>query len=76
MARLKINYVQMKTTELKMLWKLVKAGEKRRLPTAKLRLLMRLRSALKDYEDEVRLGHPAAERRCLICKEPLSQCRC
>jgi hypothetical protein len=66
----------MKTTEVNMLWKLVKAGEKKRLSSAKLRLLMRLWSALKDYEDGVRLGHPAAERRCLICKEPLSQCRC
>ncbi|HXB58073.1 MAG TPA: hypothetical protein VNU95_00815 [Candidatus Acidoferrales bacterium] len=66
----------MKTTELKTLWKLVKAGEKRSLSAADLRLLTRVRSALMDYEDEVKLGHTAPERRCMICKEPLNQCRC
>jgi hypothetical protein len=66
----------MKTTEIKLLWKLAKAGEKRPLSVADLRLLMRIRSALMDYEDEVKVGHPAPERRCLICKEPLNQCRC
>ena len=73
---LKINYAFMKTTEIKLLWKLVKASEKRPLLAADLRLLMRIRSALMDYEDEVKLGHPAPERRCMICKEPLNQCRC
>jgi hypothetical protein len=73
---LKINYAFMKTTEIKLLWKLVKASEKRSLSAADLRLLMRIRSALMDYEDEVKLGHPATERRCLICKEPINQCRC
>jgi hypothetical protein len=54
----------------------MKACEKRPLSAADLRLLMRIRSALMDYEDEVKLGHPAPERRCMICKEPLNQCRC
>ena len=40
----------MKTTELKMLWKLVKAGEKRKLSAADLALLLRLRFALEEYE--------------------------
>jgi hypothetical protein len=66
----------MKATEIKALWKLVKAGEERPLSAADLRLLMRVRSALVEYEDEVKLGEPAAERRCLICKEPMNQCRC
>jgi len=71
-----MNSAQMKTTELKMLWKLVKAGESKPLSAAELRLCMRLRSALMDYEDEIKLGYPAPERRCMICKEPLNQCRC
>ena len=71
-----MNSAQMKTTELKTLWKLVKAGEARPLSSADMRLLLHIRSALKDYDDEVRLGHPAPERHCMICKEPLNQCRC
>jgi hypothetical protein len=66
----------MKTTELKMLWKLVKAGEDGPLASADSRLLMRLRSALMDYEDEVKLGAPAPERRCMICHAPVSKCCC
>ena len=73
---LKMNYVQMKPNEIKLLWKLVKAGEKRPLSAADLRLLMCVRSALKDYANDVRLGGVVPERRCTICKEPLSQCRC
>lgn len=40
----------MKTTELKMLWKLVKAGEDRPLSAADLALLLRIRFALQEYE--------------------------
>ena len=47
---LKRNYVQMKSSELKMLWKLVKAGEDRPLSAADLALLLRLRFALQEYE--------------------------
>ena len=43
----------MKTSELKMLWRLVKAGEKRRLSAADLALLLRLRFALLEYEAKV-----------------------
>jgi hypothetical protein len=42
----------MKTTELKMLRKLVKAGEQRTLSAADLALLMRIRFALRDYETQ------------------------
>jgi len=59
-----------------MLWKLVNDGEERPLAAAELRLLMRLRAALMDYADETRLGHPAAESRCLNCEVPVSQCGC
>ena len=45
-----MNYVRMKTTELKMLWKLVKAGEDRPLSAADLALLLRIRFALQEYE--------------------------
>jgi hypothetical protein len=40
----------MKTTELKMLWKLVKSGEKRPLSAADLALLFRIRFALQEYD--------------------------
>jgi hypothetical protein len=53
---LKINSVQMKTTELKMLWKLVKAGEKRPLSAADLAFLLRLRFALQEYEVKIGRG--------------------
>jgi hypothetical protein len=66
----------MKASDIKCLWRLVKAGEERPLPAAELRLLMRVRLAVMAYEDEVRLGHPAPERRCMICHAPLSQCCC
>jgi len=66
----------MKTSEIKMLWKFVRAGEDRPLSAADLRLLIRVRSALMDYEDEVKLGEPARERRCMICGVPVSQCCC
>jgi len=60
-ARLKINYVLMKTTELKMLWKLVKAGEERPLSAADLALLLRLRFALQEYEVKVTPGRPRGD---------------
>jgi hypothetical protein len=56
-----MNYVHMKTTELKMLWKLVKAGEKRKLSVADLALLLRIRFALQDYEAQVACGNRRGE---------------
>ena len=53
---MKINCAQMKTTELKMLWKLVKAGEDRPLSAADLALLLRIRFALQEYEAKVKQG--------------------
>ena len=44
----------MKTSELKMLWRLVKSGEKRKLSAADLALLLRIRFALQEYEAKVR----------------------
>ncbi len=53
-----MNYVQMKTTELKMLCKLVKAGEGRPLAAADLALLLRLRFALQEYEAKIGQRNP------------------
>jgi len=53
-----MNYVQMKTSELKMLWKLVKSGEDRPLSAADLAFLLRLRFALQEYEAKVTPGCP------------------
>jgi hypothetical protein len=47
---LKISSVLMKTTELTKLRKMVKAGEQRPLTAADPALLLRIRSALRDYE--------------------------
>jgi len=55
---LKINCALMKTTELKMLWKLVKSDEKQRLSVADLALLLRIRFALQEYEAKVEQGPP------------------
>ena len=55
---MKINCDLMKTTELNMLWKLVKAGEDRPLTAADLALLMRIRFALQEYEAKVEQGPP------------------
>jgi hypothetical protein len=49
----------MNTTELKMLWKLVKAGERRPLSGADLALLLRVRFALQEYEANSGQGHLA-----------------
>jgi hypothetical protein len=48
-----MNSALMKTTELQMLWKLVKAGEDRPLTAADLALLLRIRFALQEYEAKV-----------------------
>jgi hypothetical protein len=57
---LKINYALMRTTELKMLWKMVKSGEKRKLSAADLALLWRIRLALREYESKIE----AEQRQC------------
>ena len=58
---LKINCALMKTTELKMLWKLVKAGEDRPLSAADLALLLRIRFALQEYEAKSGQGRRRGE---------------
>ena len=76
-ARLKINYVQMKTTELiKLLWRAVNESDRLPLSEAEQRLYTAMHLAVMAYEDEIRLGHPAPERRCMICNAPVSQCCC
>jgi hypothetical protein len=55
---LKTNCALMKTTELKILRKLVKSGEDRPLSAADLVLLLRIRFALQEYEAKVEQGPP------------------
>jgi hypothetical protein len=45
-----MNSALMKSTEIKMLWNLVKSGEKRPLSAADLALLLRIRFALQEWE--------------------------
>ena len=55
---MKIPCAQMKSTEIKILWNLVKAGENRPLTAADLALLLRIRFALQEYEAKVEQGFP------------------
>jgi hypothetical protein len=66
----------MQTEAIKALWQVVKAGEARPLMAADLRLLLRVRLALMEYEAAKRAGKPGPERRCRICGVPQSQCCC
>jgi len=76
-ARLKINSVPMKTTELtKLLWRAVNESDLMPFSEAEQRLYTVIHLAVMAYEDEVRLGHPAPERRCMNCGVPVSQCYC
>jgi hypothetical protein len=47
-----MNSAYMKTREVKMLWKLVKSCEARRLLGEDLALLLRVRFELRDYETQ------------------------
>jgi len=74
---LKTSYAQMQTTELtKCLWQAVNESDGLPLSEAEERLYSALHLAVMAYEDEVRLGHPAPERRCMICHAPVSECCC
>ena len=79
-ARLKINYAQMQnrfTNEfVTKCWVAVNASERLALSEAERRFYTAIHLAVMAYADEVRLGHPAPERRCMICEKPLSQCYC
>ena len=74
---LKINSAYMKTTELKnIILKAVAENDHAALAPAEARFLATVHDAALAYEDEVRLGHPAPERRCTICREPINHCQC
>jgi len=67
----------MKTTELtKLLWRAVNESDLAPLSEAEQRLYTVIHLGVMAYEDEVRLGHPATERRCMMCGVPVSQCYC
>ena len=57
-------------------WFALNASERFALSEAEQRFYTSLRVAVMAYDDEVRLGHPASERRCMICGVPVSQCCC
>ena len=72
-----MNSIRMKTTELtKLLWRAVNQADEAPLKEAEQRLYASLNLAVMAYEDELRLGHPASERRCMICGGPASRCCC
>jgi hypothetical protein len=57
-------------------WFAVKKTDRFALSEAEQRFYTAIHLALMAYADEVRLGHPAPERRCMICGVPVSQCCC
>ena len=77
---LKINYVQMQSRFtnkfLTQCWLAVRASERLALSEAEQQFYTAIHLAVMAYEDEVRLGHPPTERRCMICEKPLSECGC
>ena len=77
---LKINSVQMQnriTHEfLVKCWFALKASDRLPLTEAEQRFYTAIHLAVMAYEDEIRLGHPAPERRCMICEKPVSECNC
>ena len=77
MARLKINYVQMKLTEqINTLRRIVDEWNNKPLEGAQSNLFDRLSDALAEYDYEMRNGGPATERICLLCGKLVSQCYC
>jgi len=67
----------MKITEFtKLLWRAVNEADELPLSEAEARLYTAIHLAVMAYEDEVRLGHPPTERRCMICHAPVSKCCC
>lgn len=67
----------MKTTELiKFIRQALKARDQMPLTDDELWLDSQLHLAVMSYEDKVRLGCSAPERRCMICEKPVSQCYC
>jgi len=67
----------MKTTELtKLLWQAVNESDLMPLSEAEARLYTVVHLGVMACEDEVRLGHPAPERRCMMCGVLVSQCCC
>lgn len=66
-----------KTEEIiKFLKKVEADSEERPFDEAEMKLFTSLHLARMAYEDNVRLGHPALERHCMICERPLSICFC
>jgi len=77
---LKINFVQMQnrfTNEfMTKCWFALKASERLALSEAEERFYTSLHLAVMAYDDEVRLGHPPPERRCMICGVAVCKCCC
>jgi hypothetical protein len=66
-----------KTSELnKLLRAVIAESDRMPLSEAEQRLYRALHLAVMAYEDELRLGPPAPERRCMICERYLSECTC
>ena len=57
-------------------WLALKASDRLPLTEAEQRLYTAIHLAVMAYEDEVRLGHPPTERRCMNCGVAVSKCCC
>jgi hypothetical protein len=66
-----------KATELlKRLRRAMDESDEMPLTEAEQRFYTDVHLAVMAYEDHVQLGHPVAERPCMNCELPLSQCCC
>jgi hypothetical protein len=74
---LKMRSAQMKPIELKeVILKVVADHDRAPQSEAEVRFMAAVHLAALAFADEIRLGHPAPERRCMICNAPVSQCYC
>ena len=72
-----MNCARMKLTELKnVILNAVEENDRVPLSEAEANFLAAVHMAALAFEDEVRLGHPAPERRCMICGVVVSKCCC
>ena len=67
----------MTTTNLTTLsWRAIEESDRMPLTPKEQKLYEGLQLAVMAYEDRVRLGRSSTERRCMICRVPVSRCCC
>ena len=60
----------------KLIWRAIDESDRMPLTPKEQKLYENLQRAVVAYEDRVRLGRASTERRCMICRVPVSRCCC